>query len=125
MWRSLLLLMLVFSAPLAAAPFTVEQTGQSFYTLAGAVHALGDGAGTIRIAPGRYIDCAVQTEGRITYRAEKPLTAIFDGGICEGKAALVLRGREATVDGLVFENVRVPDGNGAGIRIEKGSLNVS
>jgi hypothetical protein len=103
----------------------VEQTGESFYTLAGAVNAVGDGTATIRIAPGRYIDCAVQTEGRITYRAEKPLAAIFDGGLCEGKAALVLRGRGAAVEGLVFENFRVPDGNGAGIRIEKGSLSVS
>lgn len=124
MLRTLGLILLFVTSPLSAAPFTVEQTGQSFFTLAGAVNAIGDGSGTIRIAPGRYIDCVVQTAGRITYRAETPLTAIFDGGICEGKAALVLRGRGATVDGLVFENFRVPDGNGAGIRIEKGSLSV-
>ncbi len=125
MMRMSALIMLVVSAPSSAAPFTVERTGQSFATLLGAVDAIGDGSGVIRIAPGRYTDCAVQTRGRIAYRAEKPLTAIFDGGICEGKAALVLRGRGAEVDGLVFENLRVPDGNGAGIRIEKGSLNVS
>jgi hypothetical protein len=121
----LLLLLALVATPLAAAPFTVERTGQSFYTLAAAVFAIGDGEGIIRIAPGRYADCAVQTGGRITYRAEKPLTAIFDGGICEGKAVLVLRGRGAVIDGLVFENLRVPDGNGAGIRIEKGELSVS
>lgn len=109
----------------SAAPFTVEGRGNSYATLAAAVVAIGDGDGTIRIAPGRYSDCAVQTAGRITYRAERPLTAIFDGGICEGKAALVLRGRGAAVDGLVFQNFRVPDGNGAGIRIEKGSLAVT
>lgn len=124
MWRFLSLLALV-AAPLAAAPFTVERTGRSFHTLAAAVFAIGDGEGTVRIAPGRYMDCAVQTGGRVTYRAEKALTAIFDGGICEGKAVLVLRGRGAVVDGLVFENLRVPDGNGAGIRIEKGELSVS
>jgi hypothetical protein len=67
----------------------------------------------------------VQSQGVITYRAETPLGVIFDGGICEGKATLVLRGRGAVVDGLVFENLRVPDGNGAGIRIEKGTLAVS
>lgn len=123
--RLLLLLSITLAAsPLAAAPFTVEQTGRGYHRLADAVLAIGDGVGTIRIAPGVYGDCAVQTGGSVTYRAERPLTAIFDGGICEGKAVLVLRGRSATVDGLVFRNLRVPDGNGAGIRIEKGPLSV-
>ena len=123
--RFLLSLISLFAVPVAAAPFTVEQTGQSYPTLAQAVVAIGDGEGTIRIAPGRYRDCAVQAAGRISYRAERPLTAIFDGGVCEGKAVLVLRGRGAAVDGLIFEHVRVPDGNGAGIRIEKGRLTVT
>lgn len=117
--------LLLIATPLSAAPFTVEETGQSYATLAGAVAAVGDGTATIRIAPGRYDDCAVQAAGRIAYRAVRPLTAIFDGGVCEGKAVLVLRGRGATVDGLVFENLRVPDGNGAGIRVERGPLSVS
>ena len=125
MGRLLCLLMLAFAAPSSAAPFTIEQTGRSYNTLVSAVDAVGDANATIRIAPGRYLDCAVQTAGHVTYRAEKPLTAIFDGGICEGKAVLVLRGRGAVVDGLVFENLRVPDGNGAGIRIEKGPLSVT
>jgi hypothetical protein len=38
---------------------------------------------------------------------------------------LVLRGRSARVEGLVFANIRVPDFNGAGIRLEKGNLAVS
>ena len=29
------------------------------------------------------------------------------------------------VDGLIFQNLRVPDGNGSGIRLEKGNLSVS
>lgn len=124
MWRRLSVLLLS-AAPLSAAPFTVEQTGASYATLGEAVLAIGDGNGSILIAPGRYKDCAVQTAGRIAYRAARPLAAIFDGGICEGKAVLVLRGRGASVDGLIFENLRVPDGNGAGIRIEKGPLAVT
>ena len=44
---------------------------------------------------------------------------------CEGKAALVLRGNGAKVDGLVFQNLRVPDGNGAGIRLEQSDLDVA
>lgn len=112
------------AAPLAAAPFTVEKTGQSFDRLNDAVGAIAYGDGVILIDPGHYGDCAVQTAGNITYRAKQPLTAFFDGGYCEGKATLVLRGRYARVEGLVFENIRVPDGNGAGIRLEAGPLTV-
>lgn len=119
--------LLLAAAPsnLAAAPFTLVETGDGFDSLQGAVDAIGAGAGTIRVAPGRYRGCAVQEAGRIAFVAETPGTAIFDGGACEGKATLVLRGRAARVEGLVFRNVRVADGNGAGIRIEQGDLTVS
>lgn len=106
-------------------PFAVVEQGRSFARLGDAVAAIGPGQGTIAIAPGSYRQCAVQTAGAITYRAAQPGTVIFDGAICEGKAALVLRGRAARVEGIVFQNLRVPDGNGAGIRLEKGDLTVS
>ncbi len=61
----------------------------------------------------------------ITFKAVQPGTAIFDGTTCEGKAAFVLRGQGSTVDGLVFRNMRVPDGNGAGVRTEMGNLTVT
>ena len=112
-------------AQASGGPFTVAATGRSYARLADAVRAIGNGEGTIRIAPGRYRDCAVQEAGRVAFVAERRGTAVFDGGICEGKASLVLRGRSARVDGLVFTNQRVGDGNGAGIRIEKGDLTVS
>ena len=44
---------------------------------------------------------------------------------CEGKAALVLRGRRARIEGMVFANMAVGDGNGAGIRLEKGDLAIT
>lgn len=103
-------------------PFTVVEQGRGYATLAQAVDAIGDGSGTIRIAPGTYRDCAVQQGGRISFVAAQPGTAILDGGVCEGKAALVLRGAGSRIDGLVFRNIRVPDGNGAGIRMEQGNL---
>lgn len=113
------------AAPAAAAPFTHVEAGRGFQSLQAAVDSVGDGAGTIRVAPGRHRGCAVQEAGRIAFVAEAPGSAIFDGGACEGKATLVLRGRGARVDGLTFVNVRVADGNGAGIRIEQGDLHVS
>ena len=104
------------------APFTVS--GRGYDRLQDAVDAIGAGAGTVRIAPGTYRQCAVQGAGRVTFQAAKAGTAIFDGTACEGKAALVLRGAASTVDGLVFQNMRVPDANGAGIRMERGDLTV-
>jgi hypothetical protein len=108
-----------------AARFTVVETGQTFDRLQQAVDAIGDGRGTIAIAPGRYAECAVQRAGFVSFLAAEPGTAIFDGRTCEGKAALVLRGSGAEVSGLVFEDMRVPDFNGAGIRLEKGDLTVA
>ncbi len=105
--------------------FTVVETGQSFGTLQDAVNAVGNARATIRIQPGTYRQCAVQQEGVITYEATDPGSVIFKARSCEGKAALVLRGVGAEIRGLTFSNMTVPDGNGAGIRLEKGSLNVA
>jgi len=116
------------AAPLAAqsasAPFTVQETGQGFANLDDAVQSIRMGTATILIAPGVYHQCTVQAGGNITFKAVQPGTAVFDGEACEGKAVLVLRGLSSVVDGLVFRNIRVPDGNGAGIRTEMGNLTV-
>lgn len=107
------------------AAFTVAESGRQFSRLQDAVDAIGGGQGTIRIAPGTYDQCAVQQAGRVTFQAARPGTAIFDGGACEAKATLVLRGTSARVEGLTFRNIRVPDANGAGIRLEKGDLDIA
>ncbi len=115
----------LFAQQRQAARFTVVETGQGFERLQQAVDAIGDTRGTIAIAPGRHADCAVQTAGHVAYLSVEPGAAIFDGAACESKAALVLRGRGAEVSGLVFQNIRVPDFNGAGIRLERGNLTVA
>ena len=107
------------------AAYTIAQSGQTFARLQDAVDAVGGGSATIRVGNGRHQDCAVQTMGKIAYVAATPGQAVFDGVTCEGKAALVLRGTSASVSGLVFTNMRVPDFNGAGIRLEHGNLTVS
>ena len=57
-----------------------------------------------------------------TFVARQAGPVLFDGVSCEEKAALVLRGRSSRVEGIVFQNLRVPDANGAGIRLEDGDL---
>jgi hypothetical protein len=107
------------------APYTVVESGRTFARLQDAVNAIGDGSGTIRFASMRFADCAVQERGDILYTAAEPGQAELEGTICEGKGSLVLRGRGARVVGIVFANLRVGDGNAAGIRLEHGDLSVS
>ncbi|WP_129790992.1 right-handed parallel beta-helix repeat-containing protein [Sphingosinicella sp. CPCC 101087] len=125
---TLIACLIIIAAPIsaqpAAAPFVVQESGEAFGSLGDAVDSIGDGQGTILIAPGRYRQCAVQRGGRIAFVARDPGTVLFDGLACEGKAALVLGGRAAQVEGIVFQNIRVPDANGAGIRLESGDLTV-
>jgi len=107
-----------------APPFVVQESGKGFWRLDEAVKSVNGGDATIVIAPGTYSDCAKVDQGRVAFRAKVSGSAIFDGGICDGKATLVLSGADAMVDGLVFQNLRVPDGNGAGIRLQHGNLTV-
>ncbi|CAN5399250.1 hypothetical protein BH10PSE14_BH10PSE14_21540 [soil metagenome] len=126
MRRTLPLLALTLAAPVAAeqqrAPFTIAETGEGFATINDAVQSVRMGTATILIAPGVYHQCTVQQGGDITFKAVTPGTAIFEGTACEDKAAFVLRGQRATVDGLVFRGIHVTDGNGAGVRTEMGEL---
>lgn len=109
----------------ASRMFTVVESGDSFATLQDAINAIGNARATIRIAPGTYRQCAVQEQGVITYVADEPGSVTFAGRACEGKAALVLRGTGAEIRGLTFTGIAVADGNGAGIRLEAGALNVA
>lgn len=109
----------------SAAPFLLVETGQRFATLQQAVDRIGDGSGTIRIAAGTYRDCALQLGADVALVAEVPGQVVFDGGICEDKATYVSRGRSTSVTGIIFQNERVADGNGAGIRLERGNLTVT
>ncbi|GGE02284.1 hypothetical protein GCM10011515_22420 [Tsuneonella deserti] len=114
----------LFAEPREPA-FTVIESGRGFATLQQAVGAIGEGTGSIAIAPGTYRECAVQEAGTVTYLAVQPGSVIFDSTTCEGKAALVLRGRSARISGLTFRGMAVPDHNGAGVRLERGDLIVA
>lgn len=106
------------------APFTIAETGEGFAHLQDALNAVRGRDATVLIAPGTYRECATQQAASIVFKAQRPGSVIFDGVTCEGKAALVIRAGRATVDGIIFRGMRVPDGNGAGIRIEIGDLYV-
>lgn len=66
---------------------------------------------------------AVITQQRLTLRAAAGTAVLHaDGAQAEGKALVVVRGGHVRIEGLEFRGTRVPHGNGAGIRFERGAL---
>jgi hypothetical protein len=70
-------------------------------------------------------DVAVVHQRRLTIRGvgKRPVFTA-DGKHAQGKAILVVRNGEVLIENIEFRGARVPDGNGAGIRFERGRLHV-
>jgi hypothetical protein len=94
-------------------------------TLADAVRVARDGD-TIVVPAGEYRgDVAVVWQKQLTIRGLGPRPVLrADGRHAEGKAILVVRDGDVVIENLEFRGARVPDRNGAGIRFEKGRLQV-
>jgi hypothetical protein len=76
--------------------------------------------------PGEYRgDVAVWMQKQLTIRGrgERPVL-IADGKDAEGKAIWVIRNGNFLIENIEFRNARAADGNGAGIRLERGTLQV-
>jgi len=82
---------------------------------------------TIDVDAGDYVkDVAVWTQNDLRFRAVGGrVRVIASGAQVEGKGTWVLRGGAVSIQGFDFIGARVPDRNGAGIRLEKGSLTVT
>jgi|SRR5579884_1343926 len=89
-----------------------------------AAAAVAQSGDSIVIEPGRYTDCAVWRADHLTIMGTAGRT-IVTGKACQGKALFVVDGNDVTIRGVTFTNARVPDGNGAGIRAEGGTLTVA
>ena len=81
---------------------------------------------TVEVDAGDYRgDVAVWNQANITVRAVGGRVKLMaEGNAAEGKAIWVVRTGRMTVDGFDFSGAKVPDKNGAGIRLEKGLLTV-
>lgn len=90
---------------------------------AAAVAASGD---VIRIAAGDYHgDVATWSAANLTICGDGGRARLFaDGKSAQGKAIWVIQGANTTVDNVEFHDARVPDKNGAGIRIEGTNLTI-
>lgn len=112
------------AAALAATPATartlVVGPGGTHPTLTAAARATGDGD-IVRLPPGELFECAVFSARDVVLEGAGPETILSDR-TCEGKALLIARGDNLTVRDLVLARARVPDMNGAGIRLEAQGL---
>ena len=91
--------------------------------LADALAAANDGD-TIAVLDGEYNgEVGVILQKKLTIRGigKRPLLRA-GGRIAEGKAILVVRDGDITIENIAFQGARAPDGNGAGIRFENGRL---
>lgn len=112
---------LALGLPVAVAAATrVVAPGQG---LAKALQTAADGD-TVELLPGDYRgEVAVILQKRLVLRGVGARPVLHaDGRDAEGKAILVVRDGDITIENIEFRGARVPDGNGAGIRFEKGRL---
>jgi len=81
----------------------------------------------VEIDAGEYRgDVAVWTQSKLTIRGRGGMAKLIAGGqAAESKAIWVVRGGDIRIEKVEFSGARVPDRNGAGIRFEKGYLQVS
>lgn len=98
--------------------------GEKVATVSEAARLARDGD-IVEIQPGEYRQQpAVWTQDNLIIRGRGQPQMIADGANAEGKAIWVVRGGNIRIEGIDFRGARVPAGNGAGIRFEKGALSV-
>jgi hypothetical protein len=99
--------------------------GETYLHISDVAHQAKDGD-TVEILPGEYQgDVAVWQQKSLTIRGigQRPVL-IADGKYAEGKAIWVIRNGDFRIENIEFRGARVPDRNGAGIRLEHGRLHV-
>ena len=112
-------------ATTAAAPGQCLKVGpsralRSMRAAAAVAHA----GATVEVDAGDYVgDTAVWTQNDLSLRAVGGRVRLIAAGeSAEGKGIWVIRGQRVTVEGFDFSGAAVPDRNGAGIRLDGGSL---
>lgn len=120
--RGVVALTLMLCGIVQAATLRVERGDD----LAAVLRRAADGD-TVELAAGEHRgQAAVITQRRLTLRGAADGTTVLHaaGAHAEGKAIVVVRDGDVRIEHLTFRGARVPDGNGAGIRFERGRLQV-
>jgi hypothetical protein len=122
-WRRLLLALLSCVIGAAQAETWLVGPKAPAMSLSEALAKAGDGD-IVAVLEGEYNgEVGVIHQRKLTIKGigKRPLLRA-GGRIAEGKAILVVRDGDITIENLEFQSARAPDGNGAGIRFEKGRL---
>jgi hypothetical protein len=117
--------MLCVALAVSASAATLEVgPGKQYAAPSAAIAAAGNGD-TVLIYPGQYFDCAsVVSSGLIIAGKGDAASIVMTDKACAGKGLLVIDAPNVTVRNITLQRARVPDGNGAGIRMEGGSMTV-
>lgn len=111
--------------PLAAHAGPVMKVGprQAVKSLAAAARQAKDGT-LVEIDAGDYVgDVATWPQHDLTLRAVGGRVRVNAAGMnAQGKGTFVTTGQRMRIEGLDFTGATVPDRNGAGVRLEAGSL---
>ncbi len=112
------------SRPSAETPGVIRVGAERAIKGIAAAARLARDGNVVEIDPGDYVaDVAVWSQDDITIRGMgASVRLIARGADAEGKAIWVFRGNNATVENIQFVGARAEDGNGAGIRLERGRL---
>ena len=102
---------------------TLNVGANQTYKAPSAAAAVAKNGDRIEIEPGQYFDCAVWNADNLVIEGTGPGVIITDK-TCMGKGLFVIEGNNTTVRNLTLTRARVPDSNGAGIRLDKGNLTV-
>lgn len=98
-------------------------TGTSFATISDAIQQSAAGA-VISISAGTYVENFPRLDRNITLQSTGGFASLkTPGDPLNGKGILVV-GADVTLRGIELSGATVPDGNGADIRVDSGSLTV-
>ena len=106
-----------------AAPVLQVGPRRAVKSLAAAARQARDGM-VVEVDAGEYVaDAAAWPQHELTLRAVGGRVALIAAGAqAQGKGLFVTTGRRQRIEGFDFIGAAVPDRNGAGIRLEAGSL---
>jgi hypothetical protein len=130
--RYITLVVLAFVATYTATSDVWRVGPTQQYKVPSAVASLVQDGDEVWIDPAEYIgDVAIWRAHRLKlYRTPSAAEGSFailraDGKAAEAKAIWVIKGNDCIVSGIDFRECRVPDRNGAGIRVEGTNITVS
>src|SRR5688572_18924689 len=124
--RVALSLALLLAVPMASAGAVLKVGPQHPLKTPNAAAKVARDGDIVEIEAGLYPgDAAVWFQNRLTLRGVGGRAHLrADGAHAEGKAIWVIKGAQTTVENIEFSGAKVPDRNGAGIRLEGPGLTV-